>query len=144
MSEMKFRAWDKINQKMLYLQEEKAGCIPLFTDGNRYVSLEIVYFNQNGNSFEKLGDTGLKDKNNKKIYEGDIIKIPNHGFRVILSVPGGYAVESLDSDVGKYGQQFYTPIEGLSDEQNAGWIQQFEVVGNIYENPDLLVQLMDR
>ena len=137
MSNFNFRAWDKINKTMLYMQE-KEGSVSVFTDGTREVRFDVVFFNLNGNDFEKLADTGLRDNLNNVIYDGDIVQLPNGKVRVVFSVPGGYAVEALEMDVGRYGTIPVVPIEGLSDMQNASWIQQFEIVGNRYENPSLL------
>ena len=59
--------------------------------------------------------------------------------RTVFRVKGGFAIESLDMDVGKHGKIFCCPIDSLADEQNAGYIEeQSEVIGNIYNNPELL------
>jgi len=75
--------------------------------------------------------TGLKDKNGKEIYEGDIVHVTDffHGdakvYKGVVKFVGGYY-----------------QIEG-QDIRNAplGWIissDDLEVIGNIYENPELL------
>ena len=66
--------------------------------------------------------TGLKDKNGNEIYEGDICKAP-HDFG-----PGGFyeKVFSVSFDLQKGYQWNYWNMEII------------EVIGNIYENPDIL------
>ncbi|NWK12995.1 YopX family protein [Clostridium cadaveris] len=137
MREIKFKAWDDKNKIML----------------NTDTPNLLIHFNGEINSFGKNGEingvyftnqvkllqyTGLKDKNGKEIYEGDILLLEKGTKRTVLSVPGGFAIESLDDDLNKYGKEIFVPIEGLSDEQNASFIKSTKVIGNIYENPELL------
>ncbi len=113
MREIKFRAWDKMEKKWVNLTEwiiifcfegfhlEDAG-------GN-----EIL-----GKDIELVEYTGLKDKNGKEIYEGDILRM-----------------QGSDSLVGSV-----TYDKGCFDflEKWIGCMHPVEVIGNIYENPELL------
>lgn len=72
--------------------------------------------------------TGLLDKNGKEIYEGDIIKFPD-GIAVVNFNEGSFVLEGVES--------FYK----ISIRYNFTYhIKSCEVVGNIYENPELLNQ----
>lgn len=103
MREIKFRAWDKINNEMTLNDS--------FYEVQKWNRTQIEL-----NDFELMQYTGLKDKNGVEIFEGDIVK--NHNDEVTL-------LESLD-------WIFYDYYEGLFMPEN------FEVIGNIYENPELL------
>lgn len=82
---------------------------------------------------ETLGQyTGLKDKNGTKIFEGDILK------QAPYMCDENPCVVCYDTEVGSgIGFYLYTYCDRqvLSDE----W-EDFEVIGNIYDNPELLQQ----
>jgi len=67
--------------------------------------------------------TGLKDKNGKEIYEGDVIKRSEVN----------YAHEVIFKDAAFCRQRIDDKAIGSLE-----WPQDFEVIGNIYENPELL------
>jgi uncharacterized phage protein (TIGR01671 family) len=84
--------------------------------------------------------TGLKDKNGKEIYEGDILKLSNGDTVNWLVKFGDYADDegySTGSHLGYYGERIkphynFTITTHTLNELDG------EVIGNIYENPELL------
>ena len=112
MREIKFRAWDKIIKRMLYFD---------FTQHIDPTDCEIMQF------------TGLKDTNGKEIYEGDILG-GTFGDGYI-----GYC------DKCKSFEYLFADGECTSCNGDISWFEmveengKLEVIGNIYENPELLV-----
>jgi uncharacterized phage protein (TIGR01671 family) len=159
MCEIKFRAWDEQNKIMHYnFQFIKSG-----NEGNDWIvftsdKTEIdptkavlnPYFRQ---QLKIMQFTGLKDKNGKEIYEGDIIKTQNFKTRPYSNKGKeksfiGQVVWRIGS--GNFGsnaiKKYYSAkwavdlIEDIGDYRYCDWGFLFdcEVVGNIYETPNLL------
>ena len=128
MREIRFRLWDKENKKMIVRDSLYTYFIGLLGDIGRHDVCGNVTYN-NGHKFyseqfETMQYTGLKDKNGKEIYEGDIY---HQGDKNILYV----VVWHDTSFIGK--QLKSSSYAGLTY-----WLDRIEVIGNIYDNPDLL------
>lgn len=127
MREFKFRVWDKkfnmmLGFKSVYINFDE-GKIEVTTDTLRY---EEVYTDEI-EDFVLMQYTNLKDKNGKEIYEGDILKVKLDDGEANLYVKytnGEYRVVNE----GKWEDSLYAYM----------YFGDVEVVGNIYENKDLL------
>lgn len=113
MKDIKFRAW---------IEDKELGNI-------------WAYFGLWDNNFwikEKespvMQYTGLKDKNGKEIYEGDILKSSFNWISVVEYKAPNFIDRVLVQKSQKYESTHY-----MHGEENA-----YEIIGNIYENPDLL------
>lgn len=134
----KFRAFHTINKKMM----------PIIIIDFRYEILVTSPANWVASSFKReecelMQSTGLFDKNGVEIYEGDIIKIDGGA---IYEVKFGeyltlWKYRHNNSTISGYG--FYLKIimyVGMYDEKelDIDILYTFEVIGNIYENKELL------
>lgn len=108
MRPIKFRAWDKENKKMIYN--------PDFVFPN-------YAMDENASVFVLMQYTGLKDKNGKEIYEGDIVK---------------YSWLPKDHPQHETGVVVVEDIRNIPSILTKGWTFEIEVIGNIFENPELL------
>ena len=116
MKEIKFRAWDK--KKNTWLNMDKYAINPDGGLGLLYCGDQDFIIEDNVEA-EIMQYTGLKDKNGIEIYEGDIIKINNTGFYETLVVEWDYIV--LSALMNLYSRDAK------------------EIIGNIYENKELLI-----
>jgi len=126
MREIKFRAWDKKHKNMFKIFSldwfrHKSNAPKGFLETIDWKWTEDIVF---------LQYTGLKDKKGKEIYEGDIIKI--------YPVSNAFMPEERVEEVsfGETGNSCCMEIMGWSlwcDEA-----KRCEVIGNIYENKELL------
>lgn len=130
MREIKFRAWNKDSKKMYKIGQItlEEGTWNYEPDNREYIGMSIPY----QPSFVLMQYTGLKDKNEKEIYEGDIIEIKgysNKGYNTGL-VKEIYVVEFKDFC-------WSCGIKSLLNLATINWAS-IEVIGNIYDNPELL------
>ena len=118
--EIKFRAW------VYNAQQQKNEMI------NDILSVypKFGYSSEQGlHVLEWLEYTGMRDKNNKDIFEGDLVK--RHG----LFDDGIYNF-TVYYDINTCSFRLYSLDSPFIYELVAG--ENYEVVGNIYENPDLI------
>lgn len=124
----KFRAWDRLRKEMNYkvmvgncdTDDENWTC-PIIWIENRKKWLHF-------DDYECImQSTGLKDKNGKEIFDGDIVKMA----KVVYSEPTYYEV------VRHYGGTYRIESKQHGCEL---WLRHTdcEVVGNVYENKELL------
>jgi uncharacterized phage protein (TIGR01671 family) len=130
MGEIKFRAWHKDNEVM-----GKITQMDLWSDEIDEHSFEIFADDEiiecEPDEIILLQYTGLKDKNGMEIYEGDIIRANKLTFESKL-LPENLLVKF-------YGGMFqlYRGNENLMG-LHLQYIEDGEIIGNIYENPELL------
>ncbi len=119
--EIRFRAWDN-DFKVMHHFLEKSHLLPVSQPLHTYL---------NNERFEVMQYTGIKDRNGKEIFEGDVVKDSEQTYIVRFG-------EQIEVDIEFIG--FY--FEHIYDKTFNGAFSSFdsnvlEIIGNIYDNPEL-------
>jgi uncharacterized phage protein (TIGR01671 family) len=131
--EIKFRAWDFRHKKMFGVDALYQNQVDYIDDKlTEFSAFKPCYGYLSRDEVVVMQFTGLKDKNGKEIYEGDII----------LSHKEYNSYSGLNSTIyagNKYqiknnGWRFYLEPSSLYRVD----MEEIEVIGNIYENPELI------
>jgi uncharacterized phage protein (TIGR01671 family) len=134
--EIKFRAWDK---KEKYMETHRIfisylnggikvdGCAYPLSNGwvHGNINREVRGMENIEPDVILLQYTGLKDKNDKEIYEGDIL--------CFISTIGEKHIHAVIWS--KFNGSWH--LKPITSIPVSAWSDYFEVIGNIYENPEL-------
>lgn len=120
MRELKFRAWDKKEKILRDVREINFEGIDFSVREVKYGNTRIRY--DQLDRIVLLQYTGLNDKNGIEIYEGDILFEPHEE-----------EYPQVIFDEGVFYLRYSTFVHPLFEECDS-----LEIVGNIYENPELL------
>jgi len=146
MREIKFKAWDKRTRKMVETGFHVLGEVTAFDLLYQYGMEHGKRKNEPGilrmNSFILMQYTGLHDKNGKEIYEGDILL--HFDKRYVVKWDERMAAFQTENPRDTIDCDFFNwfiPSALLSTQESPSGTghADCEVIGNIYENPELLV-----
>jgi len=136
--EIKFRAWNEEDNRWASgLDFKREGLFINYNiSDNGEFELQADYPMRGYGRFILMQYTGLKDKNDKEIYEGDIVKVP-------AGWGDGLLYNSFIGEIQYDAPNFYVN-QGININKTGKWSNQeykweeIEIIGNIYENPELL------
>lgn len=128
--EIKFRVYDKKLKKYMTLKEyQDLHAIEVETDGTLILSPRYRFMDSmmiDTDAFDVQEFTGLHDKNGKEIYEGDILPFTMYDLKTEY-----YYIVFRNGEFEAINKQDTNFI------WRSAW-KESTVIGNIYENPDLL------
>lgn len=139
--EIKFRAWDG---KYMYIS-------PSLSEGAHHMSNWFLAHSTLGSRSESIFSqfTGLIDSNDNDIYGGDIISYDNRLHEVVINFNGFYLQRyklwrGMFRPAFIYSMSLITKPRKKGDRgENGGIVDSAEVIGNIYQNPDMLEKLKE-
>jgi uncharacterized phage protein (TIGR01671 family) len=136
MREIKFRVWDKKNNKMLFYDTDVVPNLTL--NGVLVRNLNGIDDNVSAD-YELMQFTGLKDKNGKPIFEGDVVHLEKREWDEYWTVEydessAKFVVYNQLNSTREFESEFGEVWVEVTEDKR--W--QPEVIGNIWENKSLL------
>lgn len=135
MSKLSFRGWDKKNHRMFYAGSISGVCDFYEERHKEYTGETPFYEKFTGIDYEWMQSTCTNDKKGRTIFDGDIVKcdIPLRD----VFYPEDIGVVSIDLAIsGKINIRNKTGL--VSEKDFIMYVGKLEVIGNIYENKELL------
>ena len=136
MREIKFRGWHKIGKEMVEMHQ-----LPLHSKYPKESLLDV--FDNLSHNWVLMQYTGLKDKDGVEIYEGDIIK-HNHGHWYVSFNVGSYYLYHCEIKNYDNSHLAWGALKRLFDNDMIDIYNQVEVIGNIYENQELMTTTKEK
>lgn len=129
MREIKYRAIDRHSGEWVY-------GVPFTSQENNFTDFEAMHVCDSTGYwriFQVVPDTlcqytGLKDRNGREIYEGDILYHPMQGKRKVYY--------PFTERVASYGLRMIEGEVKMANTLSEGFL--YEIIGNIHDNPELL------
>lgn len=147
--EIKIRAWNPVDKVMIHANQmcqygttsdAKGIRYGFDAHGCHFMMYEKHIINPI-QDFILMQATGLKDINGKEIFEGDIVRMPTL-YETPEMTPTYYDNWGVSFDFGQFNlfNSKYIPEIGCSSlyDEYESYDGNFEIVGNVYENPDLI------
>ena len=139
MREIKFRVWNKQSREWADFHSYRGE---LFPDREVYPQIWSLTNPDANDFFEVCQFTCLKDMNGKEIYEGDIVRAYTYFDEDEKELNESTVHKIIWGDDYPAFDMEPAPLEEYNSLQNFASIQpegeKIEVIGNIYENPELL------
>ncbi|MCX4167822.1 hypothetical protein A5867_001825 [Enterococcus sp. 6D12_DIV0197] len=126
----KFRAWD--GQDMVMRDVEQLRFAHNSNNHVVYITIDAEEW-ATGPALILMQSTGLKDKNGVEIFEGDVLTSNVQPCKMVNPIKDGYGVVCFENGMFKLGAISLVTF-----------ISKMEVIGNIYENPELLEQANEK
>ncbi|EAC7514795.1 hypothetical protein F1F76_02910 [Listeria monocytogenes] len=140
MREIEFRAFVKRKKEMfpvtdLRFNRYEKDAVGVSGCGDPYCTMCDDWYNFDDVLLMQY--TGLKDKNGKKIFEGDIVAFSEDDFHVFNSQVEYFSEDGYPAFDIKVPSTYYFDSNVFSEVSMSG-LYEIEVIGNIHENPELL------
>lgn len=133
MRDIKFRVWSENNKRYIFPEDKEHDlslrCIAIFDDGSFDIlnGMDEVIFNRDDDGLNLEQYTGLRDRNGKEIYVGDIVQLDMNHYQIKATV---VYREDLMAFVFEHPKGIEDIFQSLKD--------YVEVIGNIHDKVGLV------
>jgi uncharacterized phage protein (TIGR01671 family) len=140
--EIKFRAWDKVHECYLYdvqnAYDTLSGCVKYENGEDADYDEECFAGFLDNDQYVVEQYTDLHDKNGREIYEGDIVKVTGEDGESYIATVKWFGDEDYPAfDLAGIPAAWNYDANALATIFQSG-VETCEVIGNIFENPELL------